>query len=69
MTAGSKLNSAPYVDRETQRWIVLDPDKNLWIEPSTEDNPGDLRPPFSATTETECNQVPGYYKYTLGLST
>jgi hypothetical protein len=56
-----------YVDRSSQRWVVLDVEGNFWILPSVE-NPWDQRQPFLPTEETELEPVPGHYKYMLGLS-
>ena len=67
MTGGRKLISALYVDRESQQWIVLDPDGNFWKVSGEDHNPWDQRQPFYPTEETELEPVPGHYKYMLGL--
>ena len=56
-----------YVDRSTQRWIVLDPEGNFWVVSSVDENPWDQRQPFYPDGETELEPVPGHYKYMLGL--
>lgn len=55
-----------YVDRISQRWIVRDPDGNLWIVPVVE-RPWDHRQPLRMTDEIELEPVPGHYKYLLNL--
>ena len=61
-----KCTVALYVERSTQKWIVRDPDGNLWIVPSTEDA-WDHREPFQPTEDTDLEPVPGHYKYLLQL--
>jgi hypothetical protein len=65
VAAGTRV-VALYVDKASQQWVARDSDGNFWSLPST-DNPWDERQPFSPTEETELEQVPGHYKYTLGL--
>jgi len=55
-----------YVDRSSQKWVVMDPESNFWILPNVE-NPWEQRRPFYPTEETELEPVPGHYKYQLGL--
>lgn len=55
-----------YVDRNSQRWIVRDPEGNLWILPVVE-QPWDHRQPLPATDEIVLEPVPGHYKYLLNL--
>ena len=55
-----------FADRATRQWIVLDPDGNFWIVPSTDDC-WNQRQPFYPTEETELEPVPGHYKSMLGL--
>jgi hypothetical protein len=62
-----KQATAIYVDRSTGQWIVRDADGNYWILPAT-DTPWEDRQPFSLAEETELEQIPGHYKYMLGLS-
>ncbi|MFL5339578.1 MAG: hypothetical protein ACJ8F7_05360 [Gemmataceae bacterium] len=69
MPAGAPRIRSLYVDRDSQQWIVLDPDGNFWLVPSDTDNPWDQRQPFYPTDATELEPVPGHYKYMLGLST
>ena len=64
--AARKRAATLYVDRTAGRWVVRDPEGNLWSLPST-DNPWDERQPFSPTEETELEPVPGHYKHMLGL--
>src|SRR4051794_38266142 len=49
-----------YVDRSSQRWVVLDPDGRFWIVPSG-DAPWEHRQPFHPTEETDLEPVPGHY--------
>ena len=55
-----------FVDRQSQRWIVRDPEGNFWTVPSVE-NPWDHRQPFQPTEEADLEPVPGHYKDMLGL--
>jgi hypothetical protein len=55
-----------YVDKGSQQWVVLDPEGNFWVLPSSE-SPWDHRQPFQPTEETELEPIPGHYKYMLGL--
>jgi hypothetical protein len=66
MFTASKRLAALYVDKATQRWIVLDAEGSFWSLPPT-DNPWDERQPFFPAEETELEPVPGHYKYMLGL--
>jgi hypothetical protein len=55
-----------FVDRESQQWIVRDPDGKFWLLPSEADA-WDRREPFHATADTNLEPVPGHYKGMLGL--
>lgn len=68
MIATRKHMVSIYVDRSSQRWIVLDPDGNFWHVSTEDESPWDQRQPFYPTDETELEAVPGHYKYMLGLS-
>ena len=57
---------ALFADRSSQRWIVRDPDGNLWTLPSVE-NSWDHREPYQPTAESHLEPVPGHYKDMLGL--
>lgn len=57
---------AIYVDRSSGQWIVRDSEGNMWVLPAT-DSPWDDRQPFCPAEEIELEQVPGHYKYMLGL--
>jgi hypothetical protein len=57
---------ALFVDRQSQQWIVRDPQGNFWIVPSVE-NAWDHRQPFQPTEESDLEPVPGHYKDVLGL--
>jgi hypothetical protein len=58
---------ALFVDRSRpQHWIVRDADGNFWIVPPVE-NAWDHRRPFDPTEDMQLEQVPGHYKYMLGL--
>src|SRR5947209_8083741 len=52
-----------YVDRSSQRWIVLDREGNFWIVPTDNENPWDQRERFYPSGETELEPVPGHYKH------
>jgi len=58
-----------FVDRSTQRWIVLDHEGNFWTVPNDLEKPWDQRQPFYPTDDTELQPVPGHYKSMLGLPT
>jgi hypothetical protein len=66
MLAVRKPLIALYVDRTNQRWIVRDPDGNLWVVPSGDDA-WDRREPFVRSDETDLEPIPGHYKYLLRL--
>jgi hypothetical protein len=55
-----------FVDRQSQQWIVRDPEGNFWTVPSVE-NPWDHRRPFQPTEEADLEPVPGHYKNMLGV--
>jgi hypothetical protein len=55
-----------YVDRSNRRWVARDPDRNIWLLPTTH-SPWDDRQPFSPAEATELEPVPGHYRYVLGL--
>ena len=57
---------ALYIDRNSQQWVVRDPEGKLWIVPYLE-NCWDQCVPFELTKETELELVPGHYRYVLGL--
>jgi hypothetical protein len=57
---------ALFVRRSSQQWVVLDPEGNFWIVPSSE-NAWEQRQPFYPTEESELEPVPGHYKFMLGL--
>jgi hypothetical protein len=57
---------ALFVDRQSQQWIVRDPEGNFWIVPNL-DNPWDHRQPFQLAEEADLEPVPGHYKDMLGL--
>jgi hypothetical protein len=57
---------ALFVDRQSQQWIVRDPEGNFWFVPNV-DNPWDHRQPFQPTEESDLEPVPGHYKNMLGL--
>jgi hypothetical protein len=57
---------ALFVDRQSQQWVVRDPEGNFWIVPSVE-NAWDHRQPFQPTEESDLEPVPGHYKDMLGL--
>ena len=67
MRQATRTIVALYVDRATRRWIVRDREGGLWTLSSSA-NPWDERQPFSPEEETDLEQVPGHYKYMLGLS-
>ncbi len=56
-----------YVDRVHQRWVVRDPEGNLWSLPSSELRPWERREPFEMTDAVDLEPVPGHYKTMLGL--
>ena len=66
MTDLRKPVAALYVDRSCQQWIVRDPEGNFWILPAG-DEPWERRQPFSPTTETDLEPVPGHYLDMLRL--
>ncbi len=55
-----------YVHRQSEQWIVLDPEGNFWSLPSTE-KPWNDRQPFTPAEGTELDPVPGHYKFILGI--
>ena len=57
---------ALFVDRQSQQWIVRDPEGTFWVVPSVE-NAWDHRRPFQPTDESDLEPVPGHYKGMLGL--
>jgi hypothetical protein len=57
-----------YVDRSTQRWVVLDAEGDYWILPAAE-NPWDHRERFYPTDQTDLEPVPGHYKFMLRIPT
>jgi hypothetical protein len=61
-----KHQVALFADRTSRRWIVKDPDGNLWRLPSVE-NSWDHREPYQLTAEADLEPVPGHYKDMLGL--
>lgn len=61
-----RVPAAIFVDRSLRQWVVLDPDGNYWIVPSTE-NAWDHRQPFQITEATDLQPIPGHYKQLLGL--
>jgi hypothetical protein len=56
-----------FVDRSSQKWIVLDRNGDYWTVPSANENPWNQRQPYIPTEETELEPVPGHYKYMLGI--
>ena len=66
MTMPGKQLVALFVDRSCQQCIVRDMEGNFWILPSVEDA-WDHRQPFTPTTETDLEPVPGHYKDMLGI--
>ncbi len=61
-----KQTVALFVDRQSQQWIVRDPDGAFWLVPSGE-NTWDQRQPFQPTEDTDLEPVPGHYKDMLDL--
>jgi hypothetical protein len=57
---------ALFADRQSQQWIVRDPEGNFWIVPSVE-NAWDHRQPFPQAEESDLVPVPAHYKDMLGL--
>lgn len=57
---------ALYVDRESQQWVVRDPEGNFWTLPTTHDA-WENRLPFEPLPNNTLEPIPGHYKYTLGL--
>ena len=57
---------ALFVDRQSQQWIVRDPEGNFWTVPSVE-NAWDHRQPFQRSEESELEPIPWHYKDMLGL--
>jgi hypothetical protein len=55
-----------FVDRNTQQWIVRDPDGNFWIVPAVDDA-WEHRKPFEATAEMDLEPIPGHYRYLFDL--
>ena len=66
MIAVGKQRLRIYVDRSSQKWIVMDAEGNFWFVPNVE-NSWEQRQPFEPTEQTELEPVPGHYKYMLGL--
>jgi len=66
MLAVRKQSIALFVDRQTQQWIVCDPDGNYWALPSGDD-PWEHRQSFEPTAEADLEPIPGHYKYLLRL--
>jgi hypothetical protein len=61
-----KQVAALFADRQSQQWIVRDPEGNFWVVPNVE-SPWDHRQPFQLTEEAALDPVPGHYKDLLGL--
>jgi hypothetical protein len=61
-----KQGAALFVDRQSQQWIVRDPDGNFWLVPGG-DSPWERRQPFIPTEEMNLEPVPGHYKHMLRL--
>jgi hypothetical protein len=68
MMTAPKKDVKLYVDRRSQKWIVLDQEGNFWSLPSTE-KPWEDRQPFTPAEETELDPIPGHYKHLLGITT
>lgn len=66
MTTLSNQKVFLFVDRSSQQWIVRDTEGTFWTLPTIEEA-WEHRQPFTPTDETELEQVPGHYKYLLGL--
>ena len=56
-----------YADRVDRRWVVRDPEGDLWVLPHT-DTPWDDRQPFSPAEGTDLEVVPGHYLTLFGLT-
>ncbi len=66
MTALQKQRVSLFVDRSCQQWVVRDPEGSFWLLPSVEDA-WNNRQPFTPTSETDLEPVPGHYRDLLGL--
>jgi hypothetical protein len=55
-----------FADKQSQQWVVRDPEGNFWVVPSVE-NAWDHRQLFLLTGEANLEPVPGHYKDMLGL--
>jgi hypothetical protein len=55
-----------FIDRESQQWIVRDPEGKFWSVPSGDDA-WEHREPFDPVENAELEPVPGHYKYLLRL--
>lgn len=65
----AQVNRQPvgiFVHRATQRWVVRDPDGELWLLESSDD-PWESRTPFQPMEESDLEIVPGHYRYLLNL--
>jgi len=67
-TTGRKPSSTLYVDRDTQQWVVRDPEGEFWIVTTDDSARTTLRERFFPTEETELEPVPGHYKHMLGIT-
>jgi hypothetical protein len=54
------------VDRATKRWVVLNPEGQLWSSAPT-GNPWDERQPFTPAEDAKLEPMTGHYKAVLGL--
>jgi hypothetical protein len=66
MLAVRKQSIALFVDRQTQQWIVCDPDGNYWALP-TGDDAWEQRQVFDPSADADLESIPGHYKYLLKL--
>ena len=66
MTTETRRMVALFVERSSQQWVVRDPEGNFWLLPSVED-PWGYRQPFTLTSESKLEPVPGHYTSMLGL--
>jgi hypothetical protein len=66
MSAMTRSRPALFVERDSNQWVVRDPDGNFWIMPAGND-PWDQRQPYLATEESSLEPVPGHYIHMLNL--
>ena len=66
MLETARLAAAIFVDRNTQHWVVRDPDGNFWSVPSA-NNAWEQRQPYEMQESSVLEPIPSHYLYLLRL--